>query len=181
MKLTEKVSSGFSRTLDLLGLVACILILFSMMLVVTDVVMRYFLNRPIQWTTEITEYSLLFIAFLGAAWVLKREGHVGMDLIVNRLGRRVQALLNAVTSSIGALIWLTITWFSVKATWEFYELGFFFFTPLRTPKFIIISIIPIGSALLFIQFMRRAYSYGQSFAGQQPREQGLQIKPRSEL
>ena len=181
MKLTEKVSNGFSRTLDSLGLVACILILFSMMLVVTDVVMRYFLNRPIQWTTEITEYSLLFIAFLGAAWVLKREGHVGMDLIVNRLGRRAQALLNTVTSIIGALIWLTITWFSVKATLEFYELGFFFFTTLRTPKFIIISIIPIGSALLFIQFMRRAYSYGQSFAGQQPQEQVLQIKPRSEL
>ncbi len=181
MKRLSQINSVFNYILDSLGLVASVLIVIAMLVVVTDVVMRYFLNRPIDWSMEITEYTLLFIAFLGAAWVLRREGHVRMDLVLNRLEPRTQALLNTVTSIIGAFIWLTITWFSVKATLEFQQLGFFFFTPLRTPKFIVLSVIPVGSVLLSIQFMRRAYSYGQSFAGQQPREQGLQIKPRSEL
>lgn len=181
VKLLRKVNSVFNYILDSLGLVASVLIVIAMLVVVTDVVMRYFLNRPIDWSTEITEYTLLFIAFLGAAWVLRREGHVRMDLVLNRLEPRTQALLNTVTSIIGAFMWLTITWFSVKATLEFQQLGFFFFTPLRTPKFIVMSVIPVGSALLFIQFMRRAYGYGRDWSGRRYQEQELQIKPKSEL
>ncbi|MFC1979454.1 TRAP transporter small permease subunit [Chloroflexota bacterium] len=166
--MLRKVTNGFNHTINSLGLVASFLIVFTMLLVTADVVMRYFLNNPIQWATEITEYGLLYTTFLGAAWVLSREGHVRMDVVLIRLGPKTQACLNTITSIIGALIWLTVTVFSVKATWNFYQLGYYFFTPLETPKFIVLGIIPLGSVLLFIQFIRRAYGYSPGWTGQEP-------------
>ncbi len=175
MKILRKAIGIFNHTRDSLGLVASFLIVFTMLLVTSDVIMRYFLNSPIPWATEITEYSLLYTTFLGAAWVLSREGHVKMDLVLTRLGVKTQAYLNTITSVIGALIWLVLTWFSIKATWQFYQLGYTFYTPLDTPKFIVLAIIPLGSILLFLQFIGRAYGYSRGWAGRQHEEQKLQM------
>ena len=50
--------------------------------------MRYFLNRPLVWVLELTEYALLWVTFLGAAWLLRQGGHVQVDVIVDFMSRR---------------------------------------------------------------------------------------------
>ena len=157
MKLITKVTKIYDRTIDIFAFLAGILVIFLMISVGLEVGLRYFLGRPTSWVVEIAGYILLYIPFMVAAWVLKREGHVRMDLVLNKFGPRTQPLINALTSLIGALICFTLTLFGVKVS--FYFRGYQTPTSLMLPKSIIIAIICVGSFFLFVQFLRRTFSY----------------------
>ena len=154
-----KVKSIFDRTNSLLAILASVLLAFIALSLCYDITMRYLLGRTLPWLFEVSEYSLLWITFLGAAWLLRREGHVKMDLILNRLKPRTQAIVNIITSIVSALVCLLITWYSAKVTWHFFQTGSFLLSYLEAPKWPIMIIIPVGSFLLFIQFLRRTYGY----------------------
>jgi TRAP-type C4-dicarboxylate transport system permease small subunit len=156
MKLSTKVNSIFDRTIDLLAFLAAIMIIFTMLLVSAEVVMRYFLRRPIAWDVEITEYLLLYITFLAAAWVLKREGHVRIDILLNRLTPRSQAMLGIITSILGILICGALVWYGTLVTWDhFLRQVTYARSLLEVPYYPILAIIPVGSLLLMLQFVRR--------------------------
>lgn len=153
----SKVSSVFDRVLGSLVFVAAFIISFIMLSVCWDVVARTFLGKPLTWVLEFTEYSMLYITFLSAAWVLKDEGHVTNDLFFARIGAKNKALLSMVTSILGALICLLLTWFGAYVSWEKLKNGAYQPTPIEPPDFPIFVIIPFGFFLLFIQFLRRAH------------------------
>lgn len=159
MKLLTKSGAVFERILNLLGALAGVLVAFLMITVSVDVFMRYFLNRPISWTIEITQYAMVFILFLGAAWLLKQDGHVVMDVLINRLSQRSRNLTNGVTSVMAAIVCLIVTWYGVKVNWDYIQTDYIYSATLEIPAFLLQAIVPLGVFLLFIQFMRRAYGY----------------------
>ena len=172
MKLLRNFTAIFDRTVSIAAVLAAVLIAFTMLSVCAEIVMRYLLNRPTIWVAEVSEYCLLFITFLATAWVLKSEGHVKIELALNRLNPRTKNILNIFTSIIGAIICLTLTWYSVRITLYYFQTGFLYATEMDTPRFIISAIIPIGSFLLSIQFLLRAQSYLAIWRAS-PKERGL--------
>jgi len=126
-----------------------------------DVLLRYSLNRPIQWMLEITEYTMLYIPFLGAALVLKEDGHIRVDILISRLSEKKRFIMDIVASFIGGIVMSTYTWFGGQVTWEFYKRGVPSLESLRTPMFLILMIIPIGGFFFTVQFFRQTYSYYQ--------------------
>ena len=132
------------------------ILLFMGASVVTEVVMRYLLNRPTRWVVEFSEYMLLYMAFLGGAWVLRSEGHVKIDLLVETLSSNVQAVFYRVTSWVGALVCGLFFWFSASFTWETFWTGEVLFRAVHVPKWAVLLVIPAGLLLLTLQFIRRA-------------------------
>ena len=159
MRRLIKVTAIFDRTTAVLVILAGVLIIFIMFAICTEIVMRDFLNRPQTWVIEISEYTLLWITFLSAAWLLKGEWHVKMDMLLNRLNPGNQAVLNIITSVVGAGVCLALGWYSGEVTWDHFLRGVSEQAMVDIPKAPIMAIIPIGSFLLFIQFLRRTYSY----------------------
>ena len=157
-KLQTKAINGFDRTLNIFAFISATLIILMMLTICFDVVTRR-IGFPQEWTIEITEDYMIFITFLGTAWLLKREGHVRMDILVTTLSPRIQTLLGIVTSIIGVVISLyLVIWGSITA-WDHYQRGVFQMTPLLMPTAPLLAIIPIGSIPLLIQFLRRTYGY----------------------
>jgi len=159
LKLLMKISNAFDGMVSILGVFAGILVSFMLLSVAGDVFMRYFLARPMPWVTEAAEYSLVVLLFAGTTWVLRRDKHVRMDIVVSRLKPRVQVLLNITTSLLGTGLCLVVAWYAAKVTWEYFQSGYHIGGVLRLPLFYIMAIIPIGSSLLTIQFLRRAYGF----------------------
>jgi len=157
-KPLHKVKVIFDRVLNAGASVAGFLLIFVMLSICVELVCRR-MGHPLMWVMEVTEYSLLYITFLGTAWVLEREGHVKMDIVVNALKTKIQALLGIITSVIGATMSFYLVLYGIKVTWDYFERDVIECTPLLTPTFIILLIIPLGSIPLFIQFLRRAYGY----------------------
>lgn len=172
MNLIKKFTSFFDRIINFMAVLAGILLLFSILSITLEVTLRYFLDRPIGWVIEISEYTLLYITFLVAAWVLKKEGHVRMDVVLNWLNPKIQSVMNMITSGISAIVCFILTWYGIKVTWELFETGYFTPTILELPKFIIIAIIFIGSVLLLIQFLRRTYGYLSIWRACRDKERG---------
>ena len=104
VNLINKVSSFFDRILESLDFVARILVLLIMLGITSEVITRYFLRKPIPGVIDVTETMILWIVFLGAAWLLKKDGHVRMEIVVNQLKPEIQNWLNVVAHIIGAAV-----------------------------------------------------------------------------
>jgi TRAP-type C4-dicarboxylate transport system permease small subunit len=132
-------------------------ILFLMLISVCwEVFSRYFLGRGTVWVIEFSEYALLYMTFLGAAWLLKKEGHVEMDIVVTALQPGTRRVLKAVTSAICGLVCLMLAWSGADVALDYLERGLHRPTLVAPPAFPLFVIIPIGFFLLFVQLLRRA-------------------------
>ena len=128
-------------------------------LVCVDVVMRYFFNKPIQGALESSEYGLLFLTLLAAAWLLKKNKHVRMELLIHKLKPITQAYINGVTSIICVWICGTITYYGMLVVIDRFETGHRLATTLEPLSYPLMSVIPICFFLLVIQFILSAYGY----------------------
>ncbi len=158
MKPGSRVFSFFDRVNGVFTFLAGGVILFLTFLISADVVMRYFFNHPLENVDEITEHALLYLTFLSAAWVLRKGGHVEIDIIYNQLGPRFRAFLDLLNPILGAAVCLALTWFSSHATWLAFKRGTVFATTWSLPRWPILIIIPVGSLLLFIQFLQLVHA-----------------------
>ena len=157
--LPAKLILLYRRIIELGAVLAGVLLLFLMMSVTVEVALRYFLGRPTSWVMEICGYILLFIPFLVAAWVLRRDGHVRMDLVLSIMSPKTRSIVNAITSFISALICFLLTGYGIKVTIYFSRLGYKTPTVLMLPKSMIIAIIFVGSFLLAVQFSIDTYNH----------------------
>ena len=152
----QRVERWFDRGIVTLAWVAGGLMMFVSLAVCVDVVLRYFFNRPMLWVLETSEYVLLYIPFLAAAYVLREESHIRIDILLNRLGRRTQHRLNAVTSVLACGVLLVLAYYSAYVTLDFFHRGVPTIKSLKIPEYLVIAVIPLGFFLFALQFLRRA-------------------------
>ncbi len=63
-------------------------VLFMSISTVYDVFVRYFLDSPTIWSTEISTYVLVGTIFFGLAYTHLTEGNVRIRILLDRLTRR---------------------------------------------------------------------------------------------
>lgn len=153
MRISSKIYAVFNQAINFFAILGGVLIVLMMLIIAAEVVMRYFFNRPIFWAEEICSYGLLYVTFLGATWVLRGDGHVKLDMVLLHLKPRSQAMAILISSILGAIICLVITWYGTLSTWEHFKMGYEIPSLLSPPKALILAIIPLGSLALFIQFL----------------------------
>jgi len=154
-----KLSNFFDRLIEFFAALGSILGLVMMIAIVIDVIMRHFFNRPSGWVVEYSEYALLYITFLPAAWLLRQDAHVRLDLVVDNISHTKRCFLGGLTSVVGAFVFLIFAYFSLISTWDLFETGYRMATSTRAFKWPIQAAIPIGSFLVGIQFIRAALDY----------------------
>ncbi len=163
MKLLRKFDLIADRAVFLPALLGIAILIFLLLGITADIILRYFFSCPIYWMLEVCTYCLLGLTLSSSAWVLKEEGHVKIDVVFNRLNPRTQSLLNITTSIFGAIIFLIITFYGVKVTYYHFQIGWYAATLLRPPTWPMFACIPVGSLLLSIQFLRRSFGYLRSW------------------
>lgn len=182
--LLTKAGKAFDRLLDFFAVLAGIVAAFITVAVCAGIVTRFMFNRPMAWVIEISEYSLLYIAFLSAAWVMKNNKHVSLDLVYNSFSPKNKVISDLFTSILGGLVFLIVTYFGFKVTRNQYITKYFTPTFLEAPKFIVTLIIPVGSFLLLIQIIRKiCRNFNLLIKGDFPQlkvkdaEAGFQVEP----
>lgn len=151
LKLFENI---FDRILSLLMALACLILALVTLSVCLEVVLRYFFNRPQIWVIEFSEYALLYITFLGAAWVLKSDGHVAVDLAVSLMRPKGRAICSLASFMICFLVSAVLVVYGTRVTWSYYVKGLYNPTVLEIPTSAILIVIPIGGLTLLIQSIR---------------------------
>jgi TRAP-type C4-dicarboxylate transport system permease small subunit len=142
----------YDRVVDLFAWLAGGLVLLIMLSITGEMVSRYLFDSALTWTLQFSEYTLLYIVFLGAPWLLREDGHPSLDLLVNKLSPQRRALARAATSLVGLAICLFVAAFSAWTTWNQFLSGASDPAMIEVPRWTLLIIIPIGSLLLGVQF-----------------------------
>lgn len=158
--------TAWDRLLAALAFLGALLMGGMALWVTYEVLMRYFLQSPTSWAVDLSEYAMLWAAFLAAPWVLRREGHVRVEVFVERATPARQRALGVFTSILGALGCAIITWQGTSAVWDFYVRGTTMAREWQVPQFAVYLVIPIGAALLTVEFVRRARRYFRAAEGE---------------
>ena len=157
MRLLIRLGKIFDHMNTLMVIISAVFLLGLTFIVGADITLRYLFLRPLGWVKEVSEYILVVLGFLVAAWILKDDGHVKMDLVLTKVSPKAQTLMNIVTSTISTIVVLVITWFSVRVTLQFYQTKLVAPTVLEPQKWILLTPIFLGALLLAIQFVRRTF------------------------
>ena len=150
-----KLDGAYQRLLGLCGFVAGALIAALALLVSADVVLRNVTAGGLPWVLEIAEYILYISTFLGAPWVLSRNGHVRVDVFVSHLPVRLCRWADAAIDLIGLFVSLVLLYFGALATLDAQRIGSLIFKELVVPEWWLLIVIPCSAALLTVEFARR--------------------------
>ena len=141
--------------------------------------MRYFFNRPQIWVMESTEISLFGVTFLVAAWLLRKEGHVSVDIVVDQLSARTRSLVRMITSVLVAIVCMIVVWYGTQVTWDHLQKGIVASELMRFPKAPLLAVIPASMFLVLIQSLRRTYGYFRSWRAPSNEEPSSPTEPMS--
>jgi TRAP-type C4-dicarboxylate transport system permease small subunit len=144
---------------DALAVLGAALFAFITLAICAEVLMRYGFNRPLAWVDEVSEYALLWMTFLGTSWVLRQNGHVRVDILMQFFSPATLRRCGLFSAACGMLAALVLVIFGARATWIAFARGSYKSTGLDLPTWIVLVVIPLGGLLLFARFSRMAYEY----------------------
>ena len=81
-----------------------------MFLTVADVFGRYFLNRPLAGTFELTELFMVFIVFLALGLAQHHQEHISLDIAYNYFPSHVKKYTNLLIDLVNLAVMAAVTW-----------------------------------------------------------------------
>lgn len=149
----------FDSIIDFMALLGGVLLVGAVLVISVEIFMRYFFMKPLIWTVEVCEYILFTMTFLAAPWLLKKGGHVGVDILVERMNLKLQGWLGVFSSFTGVFVSGIVVWFSGAAAWNSYLNRVLITKTMNVYEFYFLGLISLGYLLLLGQFARQGLRY----------------------
>lgn len=131
-------------------IIAAIALLAMCFVVFLGVVMRY-VGIPFSVSDELSRYLMIWCIYVGVIVATRERAHVGVDVLVAMLPKKVQKVLNVLASIITLLtfIWL----FYLSGSWVLSTMqGNIQLTPLmKVPFYTVYISLPIGFGLSIVE------------------------------
>lgn len=109
--MLDKPIALLARLLSLLMVAALALMV---VLVFTNVVLRYAFNSGLTLSEELSRWLFVWMTFMGAFVGLREKGHLGSDALVKRLPQWGQKLCLAA----GHVLMLFVCWLLFRGAWD---------------------------------------------------------------
>ncbi len=133
------------------GLARCC-VLALVVLVATNVLLRYLFSIGPVALQELEWHLISPIALLGLAYAMKHRADVRVDFIYDHFSARVKAMVDLLTALLTVCVGLIITWLAVPYVIQSYELTEGSPDPGGlTLRYLLKGFIPLGFALLLLQ------------------------------
>jgi TRAP-type mannitol/chloroaromatic compound transport system permease small subunit len=124
---------------------------FLMAIIVWEVLIRNFLNRPTIWAHELSVMLFGALTILRGGYTLKEKGHVNMDLLYTSLSDRWKTIMDIIAFPfllVFAVVLMWLGWGFAMDSFNTNEVSITPWAPLVWPvKFL----IPLGALLLLLQ------------------------------
>ncbi len=141
-----------------MNMVAAITLAAMMILVGTDVVLRYVFSSPIAGSYEIIQYAMTIVVAFGLAYCALEKGHIRVNLLVSRLSARGQAVINSIASLVFLALFTVIIWQSLLRALLMIKAGQLS-EVLYFPLFPFALVVVAGCAVLCLVLLRDLLEY----------------------
>ncbi len=136
-----------------------------------DVAARHFKLFATPWTLDIAQYLLYGITFLGTPWVLREQGHIAIEILVEHLAPRARRALRRATDAFGAAVCAVLLVFACRVLWRSYAQHNMVQQTFVFPEWYLYVIAPPVFLILALEYARRAWRPRR--AAQEPRREGV--------
>lgn len=151
----HKFNLIFDRLLLLLACLAAAIFAAIALAIPLNVVLRNWFGTSIRGLLDVIEFGILAATFLAAPWVLSKNGHVSVDLVVSALPHRGRRLVDLLANLIGLAVSSVFFWYAVQAMLTSYQRGAMVRATFIYPEWWVLAIIPASMALIVVEFLRR--------------------------
>lgn len=158
--LLDSADKSFFKVEDTLNLIGGMVILGALFLGVLHVALRFFFNSHVEGYVDIMEQLMIVFSFFGLAYCQRTNGHIRMDLIVNKLKGRTLWSVELITTVLATIVIAALT----IGAYKHFERSFLRgdSTPdieiaLWYAKFAAFA----GLAVLLVRFILQTFSYGR--------------------
>jgi TRAP-type mannitol/chloroaromatic compound transport system permease small subunit len=144
--------AAIERFIDLVGRATSWLALAIVVLMATNVVLRYLFSYGTVWSQELEWHLLTPLIMFGVAYALLKGEHVRVDVLYAKFSPRTQQGVNLASGVLGLAIALIFAVLSVKYVEQAYAIGEQSPDPGGlTHRWVLKALIPAGFALLALQ------------------------------
>ena len=149
----------FERIAAVLAAFAAFLTLAMSFWITYDVLARNLFGIASPWSFDLSEYSLVWITFLGAPWILLQDRHVRIEILIDSMPIPLQRKIGIFVSFLAMVMCAIFTWYTCIAAYGYFQNNIAMPRIWRIPRIWPYSIIPIGAALLTFSFALRLGFY----------------------
>ncbi len=120
-----------------------------------QVVMRYVLNSPLSWPEELARYLMIWATFIGAALLVREDGHVRLDYFRGLLRGKLRLFAEIIDRLAAGLFLLSLLW----GSWLLLEgpMVRFRSPALQLPLVAVMAIVPLTSLCMLAYTVRQAW------------------------
>jgi TRAP-type C4-dicarboxylate transport system permease small subunit len=128
---------------------------FLMMLLTTiDSLGRYFFHHPIAGAYEFSEkYLMVAIVYLSISYVMKLDGHIRVDIVIEKFPVKIQNALNSIYYLLGAGLMFVIGYQGMLATLEAWENNYVGAGVIAWPTWASVIFVPIGTYMFALRLI----------------------------
>jgi TRAP-type C4-dicarboxylate transport system permease small subunit len=106
-RLFEKAVQWASKATNVIG---AVFLTAMMLLIFSEVSMRYLFNAPIEGAFEMVEFMMALVISLAMAYTGIRGGHISVELLVSKFSKRTQSLLNIFHFLVCTVFFALMSW-----------------------------------------------------------------------
>ena len=99
-----------------LELCLCVILVAIVLVTFAQVLFRYIFHLSLAWSEELARYLFLWLAALAAAYAFKTKSHFALRFLVDRLGKKLQNLIETLVVFIVSGFLAIFIWKSVEYT-----------------------------------------------------------------
>jgi TRAP-type C4-dicarboxylate transport system permease small subunit len=106
----EKIKNAINKTAKMLDYAAGLLIVITMIITVSNIVLRIVFKNPILGTYEYTGFLAALIIGLGISYCAIQNGHIAVDFIIDKFPEKLRKRIDIITKTITAAFLGFFTW-----------------------------------------------------------------------
>lgn len=109
IKFIDKINS-------LVKYIVSILFIVMVILVALQVLTRFVIDYPISWSEEVGRYLMVYIVFLGSGLLVRKNGHIAIDFLLEIINPDNRKRLEFVNLAISTIFFLILIYSGIQLT-----------------------------------------------------------------
>ena len=107
----------FTTTLSML--IACLMLAVAASLGMFQIITRFVLETPAEWTEVLIRFSLIWMVFMGIPMAFRQGAMVSVDVLYRRSGPSMKRVLDSVVAAAALVLVAVIIWWG----WDYANRG----------------------------------------------------------
>ncbi len=150
----------FDNLLSTCNNIASLVVVFLILLISSDVILRGAFNNPLPGVPEIVKFAIVGMFWLQCAYALRARKHLRTTILLGALPRPAQVTILILNALVGAFMFGFIAWLATTETMKTWEIGAFEGEhPVRIPIWPLWGLLVFGAVLTMIQFVLDIWRY----------------------